>query len=177
MSAEQVAFAQYLAKIRPALTYMLRADVADARWKSGTHDYRSRNYADSLRRASDLYRRAAAKLKGVKAPRALRRPQFWTYYGTFMYSDLSTQFDMTIEDLRVGVAEGDSITPTDWKMRYKEFQNMVPDFSKWTKGYRYAWLDDIATEAKRLGVPLPEKWFSAAQEKVYKAERETLPAD
>ena len=39
---------------------------------------------------------------------------------------------------------------------------------------RAAWLDDIATEAKRLGVPWPDKWFTTLDYKAIKAERKAL---
>jgi len=39
---------------------------------------------------------------------------------------------------------------------------------------RAAWLDDIATEAKRLGVPWPEKWLTTLDYKAIKAERKAL---
>jgi hypothetical protein len=174
MSAEQVAFAQYLAKIRPGMTYAFRADIADARWAYGDQDYRSRKYDDALRRASDLYRKAFDQLGSVKPPRALRTSQRDAVWAIFVRSRTWSNFTGWIMDMRVGVAEGDPITPADWKQGYKEFEYYeVQDWKEMGKA-RAAWLDDIATEAKQLGVPWPEKWFTTLDYKAIKAERKAL---
>jgi hypothetical protein len=81
---------------------------------------------------------------------------------------------MWITDMRVGVAEGDPITPADWKRGYKEFEHYEVQDWKEMKKARAAWEDDIATEAKRLGVPWPEKWFTTLDYKAIKAERKAL---
>ena len=174
MSAEQVAFAQYLATIRPGITYMFRGDVADIRWVFGVQDYRSRNYEDSLRRASDLYTKAGTRLMRVKAPRALRASQRDAAWDIVMFGQWSSNFTGWITHMRVGVAEGDPITRADWKQGYKEFENAVIQDRKATDEARAAWLDDIVTEAQRLGVPWPQKWFITLNEKLYKASHEAL---